>query len=225
MREFLNLPALTRSYVILAVGLSILTTTDVISPYSLYFDHKAVISRHEWWRCFTSFAYFGNIGINSLFALTFVSRYFRMLEEQMFINRTVDFIFFTGWCCVFVMLFVTLNPFKNMDTVFLGYAFGIAFMYYWARSNPEFRFSLCGIFTFSAPYLPWVILLISKVFSGECTSNLIGIIVGHMLFFCEQRLPNYINKNPLRCPKMLKDSFKNFSSYLDKFEAEMQQTN
>lgn len=176
---------------------------DIVSPYALYFDHKAVLFRKEWWRVITPFFFFGYLNFHTIFGIMFVSRYSKMLEEQLFYDETLDYLFLVMFKSAMIMFFVMVSPFKSMDTLFLGYTLGISLMYYWSRQNPEFKFSLFGCFTFSAPYLPWMILLIGKLFGGEVFTNFIGIVVGHIVFYGDQKLPKYTNLHVFRCPQFM----------------------
>jgi|TARA_B110000971_G_C19917802_1_gene457660 Derlin-2/3 len=45
--------------------------------------------------------------------------------------------------------------------------------------------SLFGLFPFTAPYLPWVMLAFSMLMGNSPTIDLIGMAVGHMYFFAE----------------------------------------
>ena len=56
-------------------------------------------------------------------------------------------------------------------------------VYVWARRNPYVRMSFLGLFSFNAPYLPWVLLSFAVVLGNSATIDLIGIIVGHVYYF------------------------------------------
>jgi Derlin-2/3 len=62
-------------------------------------------------------------------------------------------------------------------------------VYVWARRNPYVRMSFLGLFSFNAPYLPWVLLSFSVVLGNSATIDLIGIIVGHVYYFLEDVYP------------------------------------
>jgi len=49
--------------------------------------------------------------------------------------------------------------------------------------------SFLGVFTFTAPYLPWVMLTFSVLLGNPVTVDLIGIFVGHMYYFLEYIYP------------------------------------
>jgi Derlin-2/3 len=62
-------------------------------------------------------------------------------------------------------------------------------VYVWARRNPYVRMSFLGLFSFNAPYLPWVLLSFAVVLGNSATIDLIGIIVGHVYYFLEDVYP------------------------------------
>jgi hypothetical protein len=62
-------------------------------------------------------------------------------------------------------------------------------VYVWARRNPHVRMSFLALFSFNAPYLPWVLLSFSVVLGNSATIDLIGIIVGHVYYFLEDVYP------------------------------------
>ena len=63
---------------------------------------------------------------------------------------------------------------------FLGSPLSFFLTYIWARRNPSVRLSFLGLFVFSAPYLPWVLLGFSLVLHNQLPKeNLLGIAIGH----------------------------------------------
>lgn len=58
-------------------------------------------------------------------------------------------------------------------------------VYVWGRRNEHVRMSFLGLFPFTAPYLPWVLFSFSILLGNSATTDLIGIIVGHMYYFLE----------------------------------------
>lgn len=51
-------------------------------------------------------------------------------------------------------------------------------VYVWARRNPYMTLSFLGIFNFTAPYLPWVLLGFSILLRSSPIVDLLGIAVG-----------------------------------------------
>jgi Derlin-2/3 len=65
---------------------------ELTSPLKLYYDEKLIFQRRQYWRIVTNFLYFGQLGLDFMFYLFFLTRYCRMLEEGSFRGRTWDFV-------------------------------------------------------------------------------------------------------------------------------------
>ena len=51
-------------------------------------------------------------------------------------------------------------------------------VYVWGRRHPYVNLSFLGIFNFSAPYLPWVLLAFSVTLRSNAVVDLLGIVAG-----------------------------------------------
>lgn len=51
-------------------------------------------------------------------------------------------------------------------------------MYVWGRRNPYVTLSFLGMFNFTAPYLPWVLLGFSVILRSNPVIDLLGMAVG-----------------------------------------------
>lgn len=58
--------------------------------------------------------------------------------------------------------------------IFLGEALTTMIVYIWCRRNPYVRYNFFGLFAFQAPYLPWILVLISVLFGGPVVVDLVG---------------------------------------------------
>lgn len=160
---------------------------------------------YQLWRLVTTFLFFGTIGFNFLFNMTFTYRYCRMLEEGSFRGKTADFImmFVFGGSLMIVSLpycqLITIYLMNNLlylqifaffvNLLFLGQAFTIMLVYVWSRRNPFIRMNFFGILNFLAPYLPWALLGFSIILGNTIWVDLIGMGVGHIYFFLEYIFP------------------------------------
>lgn len=92
--------------------------------------------------------------------------------------------------------------------IFLGRALTFTVVYVWARRNPHVRLSLFGIFTFTAPYLPWVLAGFSMLLGHNPTDDFLGIAAGHAYFYLEDVLPRISRgMRPLATPWLLRAAF------------------
>jgi Derlin-2/3 len=63
-------------------------------------------------------------------------------------------------------------------------------VYIWSRRNPFIRLNFIGLFVFSAPFLPWVLLGFSLLLNNNFPmSDMMGIAVGHVYYFFEDVWP------------------------------------
>lgn len=87
-------------------------------------------------------------------------------------------------------MMVVVAPFiKSRASMFLGPSLTFMVVYVWARRNPYVRLSLFGLFDFTAPYLPWVLLGFSMILGASPVKDLLGIAAGHVYYFFEDVYP------------------------------------
>ena len=155
MDVFLSVPPITRSYVAGAILVTASCSLELVSPFSLYFNLRLVFFKWQLWRLVTNFFFFGALGVDFLFHMFFLARYCRLLEEGSFRGRPSDFalmLLFGGATMCLASAFISAPP-------FLGSSLAFMMVYVWARRNDDVRMSFLGLFTFRAPYLPWVLLV------------------------------------------------------------------
>ena len=61
-----------------------------------------------------------------------------------------------------------------VNLLFLGDALTTMIVYVWSRRNPYVRYTFFGLFNFQAPYLPWILVLLSILFNGSLVGDLVG---------------------------------------------------
>lgn len=150
------------------------------------------------WRLITTYLFFGMFSIDFLFHMYFLVRYCRSLEEGDFRGRTAHFVMMI----IFGVTFMTLvAPFVSVH--FLGSSLSFMMVYVWGRRNEDMRMSFLGVFTFNAPYLPWVMLAFSMLLGHSVTIDAIGILVGHTYYFLEYVYPVVAEIRGWKCKKIL----------------------
>lgn len=127
-----------------------------------------------------SYLFFGVFSVDFLFHMYFLVRYSRLLEEGDFRGRTANYVLMLlfGIACISVMAVYTQSN-------FLGSALTFMMVYVFGRRNPDVKMSFMGVFTFQAPWLPWVMLGFSVLLGNGVTMDIIGIIVGHTYYYLE----------------------------------------
>ncbi|CAG8456645.1 8517_t:CDS:2 [Ambispora gerdemannii] len=90
---------------------------------------------------------------------------------------------------VMTSLAVLLSKFASLH--FLGSPLAFTLVYIWSRRNPFIRLNFLGLFVFSAPFLPWVLLGFSLMLNNVFpVGDLMGIVVGHVYYFFEDVWPH-----------------------------------
>eukprot|EP00245_Coleochaete_scutata_P007199 TRINITY_DN22324_c0_g1_i1.p1 TRINITY_DN22324_c0_g1~~TRINITY_DN22324_c0_g1_i1.p1 ORF type:complete len:239 (-),score=34.36 TRINITY_DN22324_c0_g1_i1:763-1479(-) len=198
-----QMPIITRSYVTLAFVTTAGCSLDVISNLSVYLNWKLIIERYQVWRLVTNFFYFGSLSLDFLFHMFFLARYCKLLEETSFRGRTADFFFmlvFGG------TLLTAIAPFVHIQ--FLGPSLTFMMVYVWGRRNPNVQMSFLGLFSFTAPYLPWVLLGFSVLLKSSPLIDLLGMAVGHTYYFLEDVYPRLTGgRRFLKTPGFIKAVF------------------
>lgn len=193
------MPPVTRSYICLSVLTTGSVAFEVISPYKLYLNWSLVLSKLHIWRLLTNFLFFGEFSIDFIFHMFFLYRHCKMLEINTFRGRTADFLFmllFGG------AVLVLGSPFTKV--YFLGPSLTFMMVYVWGRKNSRQVVNFLGLFSFSAPYLPWVLLLFSFIVGASPTMDLLGIFAGHVYYFMTDVYPQMAGVSLLPTPRLLK---------------------
>lgn len=193
-----QMPIITRSYLTLAFVTTALCALEIISPFSVYFNARLIFRKLQLWRIFTNFFFFGHMGLDFLFHMFFLARYCRLLEEGSFRGRTADFLYmlvFGG------TLLTCIAPFVNIQ--FLGSSLTFMMVYVWGRRNQYVNMSFLGLFNFTAPWLPWVLLLFSVMLGSSPVVDLLGMGVGHTYYFLTDVYPQLSGRRLLTTPPLL----------------------
>lgn len=202
-----DFPPITRMYMAGALLTTAACALELLTPFQLFFSYPLIVYSHQYWRLITSFFFFGSrFSIDFLFHMFFLVRYCRGLEEGSFHGRTADFAYLMIFGSTIISL---IAPIVNLR--FLGEPLTFMMVYIWSRRNPFARLNFLGLFTFTAPYLPWVLLAFAFLLENQgfmdnhAMSNFIGIMVGHMYYFLEDVYPLMIpsRKRLLKTPRFL----------------------
>jgi len=179
-----EIPVVSRLYLTSSFLTTAACALDLVSPFSLYFNFKLIFHKGQLWRLLTNFLFFGTFSLDFIFHMYFLVRYCRLLEDGSFRGRTADFIWMLlfGWA-----LMTAVAPFVSIH--FLGSSLTFMMVYVWGRRNEYVRMSFLGLFPFTAPFLPWVLLTFSVMLGNPATTDMIGIAVGHLYFYLEDVLP------------------------------------
>lgn len=206
-----EIPVISRTYMLLATTTSILCSLDLISPLNLYFNARLIL-KGQVWRVGTNFLFFGTPGLDFCLHLYFLVRYCRLLEESPeFEGKTADFL----WLFVYgVVTICLIGPF--LPITFFGSSLSFMTVYIWSRRNEHVQMSFLGLFPFRAPLLPWVLMSFSAVVGSNAVQSVmvdgLGIVVGHVYYFLQDVYPKVAkirelsdsDEGPMRAPRFLR---------------------
>lgn len=97
------------------------------------------------------------------------------LSAGSFRGRSADFL------CMLLFggtLLTVLAPFVQIE--FLGSSLTFMMVYVWGRRHQYVNLSFLGIFNFTAPYLPWVLLAFSVMLGSSPKVDLLGMVAGEL---------------------------------------------
>ncbi|CAD5177761.1 derlin-2.2-like [Musa acuminata AAA Group] len=208
-----QMPLITRSYLTAAVATTLGCSIEILSPYSLYLNPKLVLQQYEIWRLVTNFLYFGKMDFDFLFHMFFLARYCKLLEDNSFRGRTADFFFmllFGATVLTGIVLIGGMIPYVSETFAkffFLSNSLTFMMVYVWSKHNPFIPMSFLGLFTFTAAYLPWVLLGFSVLVGSNAWVDLLGMIAGHTYYFLEDVYPQMTGRRLLKTPWFIKALF------------------
>jgi Derlin-2/3 len=179
----MELPPITRTYLLLCSLASLSTALDIVNPFHLYYNPR-LISGGQWWRLVTNFCYFGDSALDFFMHMAFLLRYAKGLEEG-YVGRWWDFAFCIIASAAALLL---LSPYVT-NIVFFGPSLTFMLVYLWSRRNPGMQINLFFLFNFNAPYLPLVLMGISVLLGHSVTRDTLGFLVGHAFYFLEDVWP------------------------------------
>eukprot|EP01105_Mastigella_eilhardi_P024818 TRINITY_DN6557_c0_g1_i1.p1 TRINITY_DN6557_c0_g1~~TRINITY_DN6557_c0_g1_i1.p1 ORF type:complete len:270 (-),score=61.70 TRINITY_DN6557_c0_g1_i1:69-788(-) len=206
---FFSVPPVTRAYGLGCAATTLASVLNLVSPFQLFLYFPLVFGHnHEVWRLVTNFFFVDQkLSLNFFFHMYFVIRHSMALEEQ-FAGRTADF----AWLWMFgaaMLLLIDFGLFsfqltRQWTLPFLGPSLSFMVVYIWSRRNKHVRMSFLGLFTFTAPYLPWVLIGFGFLLNQDPTYDILGVVVGHLYYYLEDVLPRSVGIRPLRTPFFLK---------------------
>eukprot|EP00252_Welwitschia_mirabilis_P017261 TRINITY_DN3826_c0_g1_i2.p1 TRINITY_DN3826_c0_g1~~TRINITY_DN3826_c0_g1_i2.p1 ORF type:complete len:241 (+),score=24.05 TRINITY_DN3826_c0_g1_i2:206-928(+) len=208
-----QMPVITRSYLTASILTTVGCSLEIISPYHLYLNTTRIVNQYEFWRLITNFFFFGKMDLDFLFHMFFLARYCKLLEENSFRGRTADFFYmllFGATVLTAIVLGGGMIPYLSESfakILFLSNSLTFMMVYVWSKRNPYVHMSFLGLFTFTAPYLPWVLLGFSILVGSSPWVDLLGMVAGHAYYFLEDIYPAMTGRRLLKTPGFIRAMF------------------
>lgn len=181
---FDDAPKITRILTISFLSITLFIWFGLLTPLSIYLNYNAAFKKFEVWRLITNFFYLGDFGLLFVFHTILISRNSRLLEKNVFRGSAADYLYFI--IIVMIMLLIVNWYFRSF---FLSSSLSFAMTYYWGRKSKHVIVQFLGIISLRAPYLPWVYLFFGILFDSDISSDVMGLISGHIYFFFKDILP------------------------------------
>jgi len=201
-----NMPIVTKTFMTGCVLTTLSVYLEIVSPLDLYLNFPLVFGKYQLWRIITNFMFFDYFGVNFLFHMYFLVRHSRLLEETSFRERTADYLFLWMFGATLLLILDFIFYYTQLFSKVMFLAPSLAFMivYVWSRRNPHMRMSFLGLFTFNAPFLPWVILGFGIMLNQNPIFDALGIAVGHVYYWLEDVYPRISGRRLLKTPAFMK---------------------
>lgn len=195
-------PIITKYFTISFVSVSLLLWFNLVDSMKLYLNFTLIFRKFQVWRLLTTFLYFGEFNILTLFYIFIFYQNSKYLEKSVFKGNTSDYIYFLFLVMGFLLI---LSPL--IDVVFLSTTLDFAMTYYWSRKCKHLMIQVLGIFTFRAPYYPWFYLFFSYLLGSDLKEKLYGFFAAHIIYYFTDILPRIKGVNGLqllKTPKIIK---------------------
>ncbi|KAI9907363.1 hypothetical protein PsorP6_004650 [Peronosclerospora sorghi] len=201
---YYGLPYVTRFYLSMCFGSTLLSTFGLLNPHSLHLDFEFVWKRFQLWRLTTCFMFLGNFSFPFLMQLMILTNYSSQLEEDPFPSgggRSADYAFmlFFGAVVLWVIAFFMSLPFLGTSLIFM-------IVYVWSRRNPTAPVAIWGL-RFEGFYLPWALIAFTVLVGGNPMMDVFGVVAGHLYYFLVEVLPATKGWNLLQTPAVFINLF------------------
>eukprot|EP00919_Chromeraceae_sp_WS-2016_P021561 GHVR01050915.1.p1 GENE.GHVR01050915.1~~GHVR01050915.1.p1 ORF type:complete len:215 (+),score=22.72 GHVR01050915.1:26-670(+) len=205
-----ELPPVTKCILLSTVLMASLVSLDIVNPMNLCFSWNMIFYEYEIWRLVTCFLFAGPFGLHFLFNTYVLIRYCAALEEGYFYGKPGDFVWMLLVCGIFLLYGSYLVTGNNTPVYFFAGGLTTMMTYIWGRRNPHARMRII-MFVVPAPYIGWIIVLLTLLLGGRVSVHIVGLIVGHMYYFFEDIYPHMPTSKGLRVlstPKIMKKLFR-----------------
>jgi len=202
-----SLPYMTKNWITVAVGTTILGNFNIIPIAKLYFDYNKISENFEIWRLVTPFMYLGPFKFETVIAMFLLYQYSKQYEAGIVFNTgggggTADYAY---------MLLLGMSVILVTGGLFgLGVFFGKSLIYYvlyvWSKRNPTAQASIWGI-PLQGMMLPFALLGLNTLLGNYVIDMIHGFVVGHLYYFMVDVVPKVYGKSYIQTPLFLIQKF------------------
>ncbi|KAF8303528.1 putative Der1-like family [Trypanosoma cruzi] len=188
-----SLGPFTRYTLIAVVLLTALASMQVV-PLGYILLSSAAFKELQLWRLITAALFFGGFSFPWLISVAMFVSYLNYNETYDFNGKGGDFI----WMGLFLILGNAMGAIL-LDMLVTSFSLLMSLCWVFCKRHPELRMNLYG-FDFHANTFPWILLAFHLILGQSIVGDILGIVVGHVFFFCRDVLPKTHGMDPLRTP-------------------------
>jgi len=199
-----GLPVITRYYFTAGALTTVLTSLGMLSPMWIILDFDQVFGKFQIWRLITNFFFFGRFGMQFMFQMYILVKYFGHLENGYYSGPrgTAELLFMV----VFGSTLLTIISYFYGGLPVLGSSLVFMALYVWSRKDP-YQTVMLWSFQLQAWHFPFVVMVLGILMGGSPIMDILGIIVGHLYHFLTDVVPRVYGVTLLKTPEFLYGMF------------------
>mmetsp|Transcript_4020 Transcript_4020/g.4934 ORF Transcript_4020/g.4934 Transcript_4020/m.4934 type:complete len:275 (-) Transcript_4020:104-928(-) len=202
-----SLPFVTKNWLTLSVGTTVLANIGVIPIMKLYYSFDDIRNNFEIWRLITPFVYIGPFKFETVIALFLLYQYSKQYEGGVCFNTgsgggTADYMYML---MLGMLVIVVSGTFIQLG-VFFGKTLVYYVLYVWSKRNPTAQASIWGV-PMQGMYLPFALLALNTMLGNYVIDMIHGIVVGHLYYFMVDVVPKVYGKDYIVTPLFLIQKF------------------
>ena len=196
--DFLNaIPPVTKAILAPSVALPLVLRFYRELYEYVYFSPKDIFTKGQLWRLVSPF-FVWQLGFSYIINMFFLYRHMKQLEEEEFRGRRADLIWMLVLLCVGILILGGIG-----HQVFLSEALLMSILYVWSRKFPDVNMTFMFGLRFKSQYLVWVLTIYHFILGAPIWQDVIGIVCGHIYWFCADVLPRTHDVNVVGAPMLL----------------------
>ncbi|ORY98819.1 derlin-1-like protein [Syncephalastrum racemosum] len=196
-----SIPPITRAIFTLSIATTVAPALGLVNPYWLILSWNGV-AKLQLWRLVTSF-FLNGLGLGFAMNVYFLYRYSSQLENEVFLGRTADYLFFNLFTSA-----VQLAAAKFLNLYVLSDGLMLSIAYLWSQHYRDVPVSFMFGIRFKALYLPWVLVGYDYLTTGAMPmASLAGIGAAHLYYYLTTVYPSQGGRRYLNTPSFLHSLF------------------
>lgn len=182
---FMDIPPVTRTLFLAMFVCTLLSGLGILPLEMFLLQWPYIVGKLQIWRALFTFLHMGRLGLAFLIRIYFLFVYSKQLEIGVFFGRPANYAWFLTFVSIFTLVFSTLFPsFIN------GGGLLTAIIHLWGRHATNVTVSLYGFIQIPAKYLSLAMIGLDIIISGGvATSDILGLLGGHLYYFLDSVYP------------------------------------